>query len=105
MPAIVHIELLLNRQVRDPAGRRAGRIEEVRAVREGADIVVEAYHLGPSAMMERLAAPIVRLPFMRALGLHRHAHGRRVQWEQMDLSDPAHPRLRCAVEELAMLTR
>ena len=77
MPTIVHIEHLLDREVRDPAGRRAGRIEEVRATRSGAHIVVDAYHLGPSAMMERLAAPIVRLPILRALGLHRH--GRRVR--------------------------
>lgn len=105
MPTMVHVELLLDREVRDITGRRAGRIEEVRAARDGADIVVEAYHLGPSAMMERLAAPIIRLAFLRALGLHRHSHGRRVRWEQMDLSDPAHPMLRCAVEELATLVR
>lgn len=105
MPTMVHVELLLDREVRDATGRRAGRIEEVRAQREGGEIFVEAYHLGPAAMMERLAAPVMRLHFLRALGWHQHAHGRRVRWDQMDLSDPAHPKLRCAVEELAKLVR
>lgn len=102
---VVHVELLLNREVRDSSGRRAGRIEEVRARREGDEIVVEAYHLGPAAMLERLAAPVIHNRLLRALGVSRHGHSRRVRWEQMDLSDPTRPLLRCAVEELAKLVR
>lgn len=103
--SIVHVELLLDREVRDPSGCRAGRIEEVRARRDGGDIVVEAYHLGPSAALERLAAPVMRSGLIRALGLRRHTHGRRVRWDQMDLTDPAHPMVRCPVEDLAKLVR
>jgi hypothetical protein len=105
MSRTIHVELLLDKEVMDPAGRRAGRIEEVRARREGGDIIVEAYHLGPAAMMERFAAPVMRLRFLRALGLHKRAHGWRATWEQMDLSDPKHPKLRCPVDELAKLVR
>jgi hypothetical protein len=101
----VHVELLLNREVRDPASRRAGRIEEIRAVREGEEIVIEAYHLGPTALMERLAAPIVQSRLLRALGVRHRSHGRRARWDQMDLSDPEHPRLTCPVDELAKLSR
>jgi hypothetical protein len=101
----INIELLLDRQVRDPEGRRAGRIEEIRARRDGAGIVVEAYHLGPEALLERLAAPVVRLSIFRALGLHRHGHGWRVRWDQLDLSDPEKPVLRCPREELVKLAR
>jgi hypothetical protein len=102
---VVHVELLLDREVHDPSGRRAGRIEEIRARQEGGEIIVEAYHLGPSALLERLAAPVVRNRVFRALGLTGHAHGRRARWDQMDLSDPEHPVLRCPVEELAKLVR
>ena len=106
MPArSINVELLLDRQVRDPSGKRAGRIEEIRARREGDEIIVESYHLGPDAMLERLAAPVMRMRFLRALGLHRHRHGRRASWEQMDLTDPEHPKIRCPVEELAKLVR
>ena len=101
----INIELLLDREVRDSAGRRAGRIEEIRARKEGEEIVVEAFHLGPEALLERLAAPVVRLSIFRAVGLHRHAHGRRVRWDQMDLSNPEKPVLRCPREELARLAR
>ena len=101
----INIELLLGREVRDPSGQRAGRIEEIRARREGEEIIVEAYHVGPEALLERLAAPVMRLAPFRALGLHKHAHGRRVRWDQLDLSDPERPVLRCAVDELQKLVR
>jgi hypothetical protein len=101
----INVELLLDREVRDASGRRAGRIEEVRARKEGDEIIVEAYHLGPQALLERLAAPVFRLALFRALGLHKHAHGRRVRWDQLDLSDPERPVLRCTVDELQKLVR
>jgi hypothetical protein len=101
----INLELLLQREVKDPSGRRAGRIEEIRARRDGEEIVVESYHLGPQALLERLAAPVMRLRLFRALGVHTHAHGRRAQWDQMDLSDPDKPVLRCPVDELAKLVR
>jgi hypothetical protein len=105
MARTIHVELLLDKEVKDPSGRRAGRIEEVRARRVGSEIIVEAYHLGPSAMLERLGAPVLRTKLFRAFGLHKHAHGRRVTWDLMDLSDPLHPKLRCPVDELPKLVR
>lgn len=101
----VNIELLLDKEVKDPSGRRAGRIEEIRARRDGEKIVVEAYHLGPEALLERLAAPVLRLSPFRALGFHKHAPGRRARWDQLDLSNPEKPVLRCSVDELPRLTR
>jgi hypothetical protein len=104
-PKSIHVELLLDKEVWDTEGRRAGRIEEVRAKREGSEITVEAYHLGPSALLERLAAPVARMRFLRIFGLHKHTHGRRARWDQMDLSNPHRPVLRCKMEELAKLVR
>jgi hypothetical protein len=101
----INIELLLDKKVEDSSGRRAGRIEEIRARKDGEEIVVEAYHLGPQALLERLAAPVMRLGLLRALGVHAHTHGWRARWDQMDLSDPDKPVLRCPVSELAKLVR
>jgi len=101
----INVELLLGREVRDPSGQSAGRIEEIRARREGDEIVVEAYHLGPEALLERLAAPVLRLAPFRALGFHKHAPGRRARWDQLDPSDPERPVLRCTVDELQKLVR
>ena len=105
MARTIHVELLLDKEVRDPAGRRAGRIEEVRARREGTGIIVEGYHLGPAAMLERLGAPVLRTRLFRALGLQKRTYGRRAKWDQMDLSDPLHPVLRCSVDDLPKLVR
>lgn len=93
-PREVHLELLLGRRVRDSRGRAAGRIEEVVADREDLDCVVREFHLGPHALVERLSLPLVRLFRGRSHGL------RPVPWDRLDLTDPAHPRLTCTLEEL-----
>jgi len=91
----VSLERLVGRLVRDPDGRRAGRILEVEAEIEGDDCLVREYRLGAAALLQRLgisAGRLVGLPF-------RH-EPLRVPWDQLDLGDPERPRLRCTVEEL-----
>jgi len=84
----VHLELLLGKLVRDTEGARVGRIRSVRAEMEGEDCVVRDYDLGAAALMSRLGISMFqRTPL-------------RVPWEQLDLSDPEQPRLRCTVAEL-----
>jgi hypothetical protein len=85
----VQLELLLGRKVLDPSGRLAGRIEEVRAHVAGDHCLVDEYHLGPAAWLERLSARVLS-----------RQHGRRVPWDKLDVADPEHPRLLCPVEEL-----
>lgn len=88
------VELLIGRKVRAADGRAIGRIEELRAEREGNDYVVTEFHLGPIALIEALA---VRHLGLTLLG---RAHGYRVRWDQLDLSDQEQPRLTCPVEEV-----
>jgi sporulation protein YlmC with PRC-barrel domain len=76
----VSLELLIGKKVVDADGQPVGRLEEVRARWQGGACLVQEYHLGPAALAERLMAPHRRRPL-------------RVPWEQMDLSDPDHPRL------------
>ena len=93
----IRLEFLVGRQVMDEGGAAVGRIEEVRAQREGEHWVVADYEVGASALLERLA--------VRHLGLTwlRRSHGYRIGWEQLDLSDPDHPRLTCPVSALKKL--
>jgi len=86
----LHVEDLIGKEVLDIDGERAGRIEELVVAREGLRRVVTEVHLGAGALFERLSAP-----------LRGRRDGRRVPWSQLDLSDPEHPRLRCARGELA----
>lgn len=88
----LHVERLLGKPVRGADGEVAGRIEELVARRVGGQRVVTEVHLGPHALLERLSAPL--------LG---HPRGWKARWDQMDFSDPEHPRLRCTRAELERL--
>jgi hypothetical protein len=92
--AEVHVELLLGRQVHARNGRPVGRIEELRAEKRGNGHVVTGFVLGPAGLAERMSLSAGRT----FLGRHRRAQVAR--WDQMDLSDPGHPRLTCDVEDL-----
>ena len=85
----VRLERLLGRRVLDRDGRVAGRLEEVRAHREGDACVIDEYHLGAAALLERLSA---RVLFRR--------HARKVPWDKLDLSNPDRPRLLCSADDL-----
>jgi hypothetical protein len=89
----LRLDLLLGRKVLTSSGRTAGRIEEFRtAVVSGERAIVE-YVIGGAGLLERL-----NVGFRQILGLGRSGHVAR--WDQIDLSDPRRPRLRCAVDQL-----
>src|SRR6185436_3849252 len=91
----VHLERLLGKQVRDPDGAKVGRILSVHAEIEGNECVVREYDLGAAALLENLGIKVLRI----ASGLFQ-TEPLRVPWDQLDLSDPDHPRLHCPVAEL-----
>ena len=96
----VAVEHLLSRKVRDPAGKSAGRIEEIRAAPAEDALLVYQYDLGPAALLERLAVGLRGFPLLRKLGIGPQHRGRCVPWDKMDLSDPRHPRTTCPLEQL-----
>jgi hypothetical protein len=98
----VRVQDLLGRKVVDAEGKSAGRIEELRArVRDGR-CEVDRFDLGREGLLERLSVGGVSLELITLLGGRRGASagGHHVPWEQMDLRDPVHPRLRCRVGDL-----
>ena len=92
----VRLQDLNGRHVRDSDGKIAGRIGEVVAERVGADCRVVEYLLGPAAFLSRLGITAGRM-----VGLIRRRGPLRVPWNQLDLSDPKKPRLRCRVSDLS----
>ena len=89
----VRLEDLLGRPVHDAEGRKIGRLQEVRAEREGDGLAVVEFLVGTAGWLERLS--------LGALGLARF-RGYVVPWQRMDLSVPGKPRCTCRAEELEL---
>ena len=97
----LNVELLLSRRVYALNGRGIGRIQEVRAEKRGGEWYVTEYLVGAYALFERLAGWVIGRAILNILPVQVSSRSYRVAWNQLDLSDPAKPRLRCAVAELA----
>lgn len=95
----VRVELLVGRQVVDSEGSRIGRIHEIRADRGDGTCTVESYLVGTRALLGRMAqwavpasfGSLIRSKLMRPFS---------IPWDQMDLSDPLHPRTTVTKEDL-----
>ena len=98
---LVHVELLLGERVFALNGLSIGRLEEVRTESNKGHLFVSEFLVGKYALLERLAAWRIGRGLLRVFGKRRD--GYRVRWDQMDLSDPAHPRVLCDVDELLPL--
>jgi hypothetical protein len=84
----VRIDDLLGAKVRDANGRVVGRIFEIQAEKEGSDLVLVAYYLGPAALLDRMGVSVLTL-----VGLAARRAPRKVPWDQLDISDVSAPKL------------
>ncbi len=96
----VYLDTFLGKKVYDPAGQCAGRIEEVVARTEHGQCIVEEFHLGGVGLLQRLSIAHFAERLIAPLGATGRRASHSASWEQMDLSDAKHPRLRCAISEL-----
>jgi sporulation protein YlmC with PRC-barrel domain len=96
----VNVELLLGTNVRDIDGEEIGRIEELRVERDEKSCVVEAYLIGAPGLIERLSAWTLVRPITQFLGTRKLYTVYEVPWEDMDMRDPHHPRLRIAKRDV-----
>lgn len=101
----VHLELLLGKRVLDSNEKPVGRIEEVRAEKQGDEWIVKEYLIGTAALLERLSAWTIGLKILHLLGARKIYGGYSVPWDKLDLTDLEKPRLRCSVEELKKLSQ
>ena len=101
----IHLELLLGKAVSDSTGKAIGRIEEVRASKQGEEWIVQEYLIGYAAVLERLSAWTVGLGILHLLGAHKIHGGYTIPWDKLDLTNPNQPRLRCSLDELKSLSQ
>jgi hypothetical protein len=99
----VHVELLLGERVFALNGLPIGRLEEFRTEINKGHLFVSEFLVGKYALLERLAAWRSGRALLRVLG--KRKEGYRIRWDQIDLSDPGHPRVICDVEELLPVHR
>jgi sporulation protein YlmC with PRC-barrel domain len=94
------VELLLGAKVRDADGENVGRIEEIRVERTDTGLLVEAYLIGASAVVDRLSAWTLVRPIKGLLKSKHFYSLYDVPWQDMDLTDPTRPVLRTAKRDL-----
>ena len=95
----INIETIVGKMVVDVDGTRAGRIEEMLVATRGTDFVIVELHLGAAAVLERImnwAGSLRSVMFLDRFTTRR----KRVPWEQIDLEDLEHPRLRVRADQL-----
>ena len=100
----VALHHLLGRMVRDPNGRKVGRVEELRAeielLEDGNDYVVKEFHVGSFGAIESLAGPYFARLLLHRLGRFSPYRGHRIPWDRIDLADPRNPKSLDTIEEL-----
>jgi sporulation protein YlmC with PRC-barrel domain len=96
----IKIQLLVGTKVHDVDGRKVGRIEEIRVARQDKALLVEAYLIGASALIERLSARTLVRPIRRFLRARHIYSVYEVPWQEMDVTDPKRPLLRIAQRDM-----
>jgi hypothetical protein len=90
---LLPLDRLIGRVVVDKNGESAGRIQELRVEVRSSHWVVTEYVLGMGGLLERLNLGV-------RLVLGARVQGRVARADQIDISDPARPRLTCRRDEL-----
>ena len=97
----VRLELLVGCRVVDATGAKVGRIEEVLAERDGDELLVTAYLVGVYGFFRTFSIRGFGLGILSLFGARvRSQKPHRIPWDKLDLTDPAHPRLTCTIDEL-----
>ncbi len=90
----VHLELLIQKCVVDQDGEKVGRITDIRCEKKAGEWVVQEYLAAGGVALSAFSPHGLALRLLHLFGGHHFAHGLRIPWEQLDLSDAEHPRLR-----------
>jgi hypothetical protein len=94
--APLYLDELLGRMVVAGNNRPVGRLEEFHCEQREDYFHIIRFVLGSAGLMDRLNVGV------RAL-LGKSGGGKVASWEQLDISDPEHPRLTCSADDLADL--
>lgn len=95
---------VLGSTVRDPNGRKVGRVADLRAEVElhegGSDYVVTEFLVGSFGAIESLAGPLIMRQLLERLGRFSSYATHNIPWDRIDLTDPEHPKALDTLEVL-----
>jgi hypothetical protein len=92
-PPYLYLDELIGRVVVAGNNRPVGRLEEFHSEQRGDSFEIVEYVIGAAGLVERLHLGVKAL-----FGIS--GKGKVARWDQIDLSDPRHPRLTCSIEDL-----
>jgi sporulation protein YlmC with PRC-barrel domain len=96
----VHVYEFLGKKVTDSEGIHIGRLEEIEAARGEESCAIEAYLVEHRGLLDRISSWALSPSLRRILPKGEKSKPFRVPWDQMDLSDPAHPRVLVSKSDL-----
>jgi len=96
----IHAEHLVGRMVYDIDNRRVGRIEEIQMEETERGYFVRSFVLGEKGLLKRLSLRGIAPLFMPAAAEKSVKRAKNIPWQQMNLSNPLKPKLRCGKDEL-----
>jgi hypothetical protein len=82
----IRLDDLKGRVVRDADGRSVGRLFDVRGEEREGEMVIVEYTIAPGGWFARIGF-LLRI----FAGRDITSHTRTASWDQLDVSDPAHP--------------
>ncbi len=96
----LHLYELLGRKVHDANGAYAGCLEDIEVERGDESCLVTNYLVHHRGLVSRLTAWAISNSVRRSIPVSEKSLPYRVSWDQMDLTDPEHPRITVAQSEL-----
>jgi sporulation protein YlmC with PRC-barrel domain len=92
---------ILGKKVVDCEGRYAGRLEEIEAERGENESLIESYFVVHRGLIDRIQTWALAAPIQKSIPVREKSRPYRVPWDQMDMSDPEHPRILVPQSELS----
>ena len=99
MSRVVELQRYVGKRVRDREGRDLGRLHEVRARREGTELVVQEFVIGGAGLFERFSIAQLMFEVGFIFGIGR-VQGYVVPWDCMQFPDDGEPRCTRRASEL-----
>lgn len=101
----MQIREILGVKVVDANGTGIGRLEEIEATRGDDVCAIEAYIVEHRGLLDRVSSWALTSSLRDKFPLGESSRPYRIAWDEMDLSDPRHPRALVPRESLRRVAR